>query len=259
MASQSNILITQLIEDPEFYDNDDIDFDDENLEVPMINNGEIVMRFGHDAGPSMINYMLNLPFYHLKALCYHGQTLNLERFIERIDLFKNQPDFIKEFGIEVSCEGRIFGMGVEYVSQIFSLGFGTQVFSLASNGEDLWGEDEEPCHILSCYGEGRNLVINFKIAEDNEYSIADDPEFYKELRKNIDLYNETIITPEYKQYYIKNLERGFSIHYNMVLALEILRYREQILPKAEGKSWLELYQGFMLKEKDSAFTEKLYI
>lgn len=262
MASQSNILITQLIEDPNFYDNDDIDFDDENVEVPMIDNGQIVMRFGHDGGPSMINYMLNLPFYHLKALCYHGHTNNLKKFIERIDLFKERPnqypDFFKQFGIEVSCEGRIFGMGVEYVSQLFSLGFGTQVFSLASHGEDLWGEDEEPCHIVNCYGEGRNLVINFKIAEDNDYSIANDPEFYEELRKNIDLYNETIITPEYKQYYIKSLDRGFSVHYNMVLALQILRYKEEILKECENKSILQLYNGFMLKEIESEFTEKLY-
>lgn len=257
MSSQSNILITQLIEDPNFYDND-VDFDDDNLEVPLINNGEIHMRFGHDGGPNMINYMLNLPFYHLKSLCYQGQTLNLKRFIERIDLFKDKPNFTKEFGIEVSCQGRIFGSGVEYVSQLLSLSFGTQVFSLASHGEDLWGQDEDPCHLVSCYGEGRNLVINFKIAKDNDYSIAENPEFYEALRKNITLYNETIITPEYQQYYIQSLERGFSINYNMILALEIMRYREQILKECINKTPLELYDGFMLKEEQSDFTDRLY-
>ncbi len=188
MASQSNILITQLIEEPEFYDNDEVDFEDENIQIAMVDNGEIIMRFGHDGGPSMISYMLNLPFYHLKALCYHGQTLNLKRFIERIDLFKDRPnqypDFTKQLGIEVSCEGRIFGMGVEYISQLFSLGFGTQVFSLASNGEDLWGDDEEPFHLVTCHGEGRDLVINFKIGKNSGYSISDDPVFFEQLKKH---------------------------------------------------------------------------
>lgn len=261
MSSQSNILITQLIEDPNF-DDDDVDFDDENLEVPLINNGEIHMRFGHDGGPNMINYMLNLPFYHLKSLCYHGQTNNLRRFIERTELFKNKieqyPDFNKQLRIEVSCEGRIFGSGVEYISQLFSLSFGTQVFSLASHGEDLWGQDEAPCHLVSCYGEGKSLVIDFNIGEDTGYTISDDPTFFEELKKHINFYNENIITPEYKQYYIQPLVRGFSINYNMVLALEIMRYREQILKEYINKTPLELYDGFILKEKQSDFTDRLY-
>lgn len=252
MSSQSNILITQLIEDPNFYDNDDIDFDHENSELPMIDNGEIHMRFGHDGGPNMINYMLDLSFYHLKALCYHGKAMNFQRFIEQYDSLKirytQQSDFIKHFERIISCDGRTFGLGVEYVSQILSLAYGTQIYSLASNGEDLWGENEVPCHIINCYGEGKDLTINFKISEDTGYTISDDPIFFEELKEEIQKYNETVITPEYQQYYIQPLDRGFSIKYNMILALQIIRYREQIIQECENKSPLDLFNGFMLKE-----------
>lgn len=251
MSSQSNILITQLIYDSEFDDNNDGNFTENNKEVPMIGNGEIRMRLGHDGGPSMINYMLNLSFYHLKSLCYHGWAEDLKMFIEQHDLLKTRfkdSDFKQQFASSVNRNGRLFGLGVEYVSQILSLAYGTQIYSLASNGEDLWGENESPTHIITCYHEGKEFIINFNVSEDTSYTIAKDPSFFPKLREEIKEYNEKIITPEYKQYYITPLERGFSIQYNMILALQIMRHREQIMQECENKNYSELYDGFILKE-----------
>lgn len=254
MSSQSNILISQLIEDPNFEEDDD---DVENENIPMIPDGQINMRFGHSGGPDMLNDMLNLPYYHLKALCYHGHTESLGRLIDRFDLFKNKPEIYSDFSLElereVNYEGRIFGTGVEYIAQLLSLSYGTQIFALARDGDDLWGADEEPCHIINGYDKDRHFIINFEVNEDNGY--IQEPDFFKKLHNKMNQYNEKIITPEFEKYYIKPLERGFSIKYNMVLGLQILNYREQIKEQLEKNTIGQLYEGFMLKEKDSLFED----
>lgn len=257
MASQSNILINELGEDPSFYENDDLDFD--NDEAPIIPIKQLTMRLGHDGGPSMIYSMLNLPFYHLKALCYFGHAYGLRSFLESYDMQikhrREKETWNDLFRLLIPSYGNIMGCGIEYVAQILSLSYGTQIFTLADKGEDLWGRDSKPCHIISNIGEYSNLEISFEVSKDTGYTIAQDPSFFKDLYTTIDRYNHEIITPEFEQYYVKPLERGFSIRYNIVLALTILRYKDQILGEMQKGRGRETFNGFILNEIDSVFKE----
>lgn len=257
MSSQSNILINELGEDPSFYENEDIDFDSED--APLIPVKQITMRLGHDGGPYMIYSMLNLPFYHLKSLCYFGHAHRLNSFLESYNMqIKHREEndtFDDLFRLLLPSYGNMFGGGIEYIAQILSLSYGTQIFTLGDKGDDLWGRDSKPCHIITTNGENSRLEIDFEISKDTTYTIAQDPIFFKELSESIEKYNQEVITPEFQQYYIKPLERGFSIQYNIVLALTILRYKEQILGEMQKGRGRDTFSGFILNEVDSIFKD----
>lgn len=250
MASQANISIIEMVKDDSSIFDDDFD---DSKQLPLIPNAKIMMRFGNDGGPSMINYMMNCPFYFLKSLCFFSRTYSLQSFTDLYNSYISSPNK-NETNLEileniVSYDGRLFGSGPEYIAQVMSLSFGTQIFTLASEGEDLWGQGETPDHIITCYGQGRNLIVNFEISEDTHYSIGKDPDFFLEIKETIQQYNETVIGSEFEKYYIQPLERGFTMQFNMVLAIMILKYQNEIMQK-ERK-----FKSFILEDNSSLFED----
>lgn len=176
-------------------------------------------------GNSLLFQMLSLPFLHLKALCsYPHIPYLIDQFLHSLD-----SDHLENL---VEKKKALFGQGVEYTSQLMMLGLGSQIFPLAHSGINPWGYGEQPKYIIRCLHEPL-FTLEF---------IHTQPQLNGDmLLQQIMAFNEKTITEDFSQYYIKPIDQGFSMPYNIILALLMRSYGAQIHEHAHEP-------GFFLKK-----------
>lgn len=177
--------------------------------------GQNLIRFGHNAGPSLILSFVWLPIQHARFL-RHVRAKSVANIKEQFEIHQNHRQSLYYF--DEFCH--LFGDGSEYFSTVLMYCNLCDSFPVTTGDKDAWGRDEKPVVKVKYDYEGR---VVYTIGTDTDYG-DDLDDIRQQLANEVKTFNAFL---REKSPFMPNIlatigENGFSINHNLATATILL-------------------------------------